>query len=47
MAQFALPKNSKITAGKTWPRPQGAKSVTEFRIYRYDPDSEANPRVDT
>jgi succinate dehydrogenase / fumarate reductase, iron-sulfur subunit len=47
MVEFALPKNSKITAGKTWPRPQGAKSVTEFRIYRYDPDTGANPRVDT
>ena len=47
MAEFTLPKNSRVTPGKAWPRPQGAKSVTEFRIYRYDPDSGANPRIDT
>jgi succinate dehydrogenase / fumarate reductase iron-sulfur subunit len=47
MAEFTLPKNSRVTQGKTWPRPQGAKTVTEFRIYRYDPDTGANPRIDT
>jgi len=47
MAQFALPKNSKITVGKTWPKPQGTTKLTEFRIYRYDPDGQSNPRVDT
>src|SRR6478672_7554500 len=47
MAEFALPKNSRVTPGKTWPRPQGAAKVTEFRIYRYDPDTGANPRIDT
>jgi succinate dehydrogenase / fumarate reductase iron-sulfur subunit len=47
MAEFTLPKNSRFTQGKTWPRPQGAKTVTEFRIYRYDPDTGANPRIDT
>ena len=47
MVQFSLPKNSTVTAGKTWPRPEGAKNVREFRIYRYDPDGESNPRIDT
>ena len=47
MAQFTLPKNSKITVGKTWPKPQGTTKLTEFRIYRYDPDGQSNPRVDT
>ena len=28
MVQFTLPKNSKITEGKTWPRPTGARHVT-------------------
>ena len=23
MAEFTLPKNSKITVGKTWPKPSG------------------------
>ena len=47
MAQFTLPKNSKITVGKTWPKPQGTTKLTEFRIYRYDPDGQSNPRLDT
>jgi succinate dehydrogenase / fumarate reductase iron-sulfur subunit len=47
MVEFALPKNSKITAGKTWPKPAKAAQVTEFRIYRWDPDTGQNPRMDT
>jgi succinate dehydrogenase / fumarate reductase iron-sulfur subunit len=47
MAEFTLPANSKVTPGKTWPAPTGARRVRDFRIYRWDPDSGANPRVDT
>ncbi|MBU0725760.1 MAG: succinate dehydrogenase iron-sulfur subunit [Alphaproteobacteria bacterium] len=47
MAQFTLPANSKITDGKTYPAPAGAKRVKKFKIYRYDPDSGQTPRVDT
>src|ERR1700726_998013 len=47
MVQFALPKNSKITEGKTWPGPGRARSVREFRIYRWNPDDGANPHIDT
>lgn len=47
MVQLTLPKNSRITTGKTWRKPTGATNVKAFRIYRYDPDSAANPRVDT
>ena len=47
MVQFTLPKNSKITEGKSWPGPADARNVTEFRIYRWDPQGEGNPRVDT
>src|SRR5262245_14785114 len=47
MAKFTLPKNSKITQGKDWPAPAGAKETRHFKIYRYDPDSGANPRLDT
>jgi len=46
MVEFALPKNSRITTGKTWPKP-GGKNLREFRIYRWNPDDGANPRVDT
>jgi len=47
MVEFTLPKNSKITEGKTWPRTPHATHVTEFRIYRWNPDDGQNPRVDT
>ena len=47
MVQFTLPKNSRIVEGKTWPKPANAKRVTEFRIYRWNPDDNANPRIDT
>ncbi|MFT7028308.1 MAG: succinate dehydrogenase / fumarate reductase iron-sulfur subunit [Paracoccaceae bacterium] len=47
MAEFQLPKNSRMTVGKTWPKPQGATNVRAFKVYRYDPDSGQNPRIDT
>ena len=47
MAKFSLPKNSTITPGKVWSKPQGAARVTEFQIYRWDPDTGENPRMDT
>ncbi|MGE0255317.1 MAG: succinate dehydrogenase iron-sulfur subunit [Alphaproteobacteria bacterium] len=47
MAEFTLPKNSKVTAGKTWPAPAGAKNPRIFRVYRWSPDDGANPRLDT
>ena len=47
MAEFALPKNSKIQPGKRHPAPGNGGNHKEFRIYRWDPDSGDNPRVDT
>ncbi len=47
MVELALPKNSKIGKGKVWPETPGAKHVTEFRIYRWNPEDGQNPRVDT
>jgi succinate dehydrogenase / fumarate reductase iron-sulfur subunit len=47
MVQFRLPKNSKVVEGKTWPRPSNAAAVKEFRIYRFDPETRSNPRIDT
>jgi succinate dehydrogenase / fumarate reductase iron-sulfur subunit len=48
MVEFALPANSKISRdGRTFAAPAGAKRVRKFRIYRFDPDSGQNPRIDT
>src|SRR3974377_2101620 len=47
MAILTLPKNSKVTEGKTWAYPAGASDVRECRIYRWSPDDGRNPRIDT
>ena len=50
MVQFTLPKNSKVKKGKAWnPPPEGAEDGRwrEYRIYRFDPETGDNPRLDT
>jgi succinate dehydrogenase / fumarate reductase iron-sulfur subunit len=47
MVEFALPRNSKVQGGKTWPKPEGAANTRTFKIYRWSPDDEDNPSVDT
>ena len=46
MVEFALPQNSKVQPGKSWPKPAG-KKLQEFRIYRWNPDDGKNPQVDS
>jgi len=47
MVELTLPRNSKITEGQSWKRPTGARNVKAFRIYRWNPEDGANPRMDT
>ncbi len=52
MVELALPKNSRVRAGKKWKAPKPAagkspKNLRKFKIYRYDPDGGENPRLDT
>ncbi len=47
MVELALPRNSQVTQGKTWPKPEGAANLREYRIYRWSPDDGDNPRIDT
>jgi len=47
MVEFALPANSKVQPGKTHEAPAAAKEPRQFKIYRYNPDDKANPRLDT
>jgi len=53
LKRFPVPRNfgvspeSRIERGKTWSAPAGATRVKKFEIYRYDPDSHRNPRIDT
>jgi succinate dehydrogenase / fumarate reductase, iron-sulfur subunit len=46
MAQFKLPKDSQVVPGKTFKVMKGTR-IQKFEIYRYNPDKDENPRVDT
>jgi succinate dehydrogenase / fumarate reductase, iron-sulfur subunit len=47
MAKFRLPANSRIKPGKSFGGAQRTKNAKEFAIYRYDPSTGDNPRIDT
>ena len=51
MAQLTLPQNSKINRGKAWNKPASSDKPQgtwkEFQIYRWNPDDEDNPRIDS
>ena len=48
MAEFFLPADSRVNKqGRVHPAPADARRPRTFRIYRYDPDSGENPRIDT
>ena len=46
MAEFTLPKNSKIQVGKTFKADPSATNVKTFQVYRWDPETGDNPRMD-
>jgi len=46
MVEFALPKNSKLQKGKEFPAPKDATNLKRFEVYRWNPDSGENPRID-
>ena len=53
LKRFPVPRNlgvspeSRLERGRTWPAPATATRVKAFEIYRYDPDAQSNPRIDT
>jgi succinate dehydrogenase / fumarate reductase iron-sulfur subunit len=47
MAEFRLPKNSRIGKGKTFPAPAGATNTRVFKVYRWNPDDGKNPQIDS
>ena len=46
MVQLSLPKNSKIIKGKSYRAAEDTKSKKTLRVYRWNPDDSANPRLD-
>jgi len=47
MVEFLLPKNSRVRKGKAHKAPEGATRVKTFKVYRWDPDTGENPRIDS
>jgi len=47
MAKFSLPANSRVKRGRSYSAAEGANNTREFRVYRYDPTSGENPKLDT
>ncbi len=47
MVELTLPKNSKVSKGKTWDKPKGGDNLREFKVYRWNPDDGRTPRIDT
>ena len=46
MAEFTLPKNSRVGVGTTHKAVEGATNMRTFAVYRWSPDDDENPRVD-
>ena len=47
MAEFTLPATRRSGAARAGRHAGGARSVKEFKVYRWNPDDDANPRIDT
>ncbi len=47
MSKFRLPPNSVVAEGRHYSAGDAPACPRRFKIYRYDPESQANPRLDT
>lgn len=47
MAEFRLPRNSRIGNGRIFKAPDGSKNTRVFKIYRWNPDDGNNPTIDS
>ena len=53
LKRFPVPRNfevspeSRIEPGRAWPPLKGSLRLKAFEVYRYDPDTGDNPRLDT
>jgi succinate dehydrogenase / fumarate reductase iron-sulfur subunit len=47
MVQLTLPKNSTVMEGRSFKAENAAGRIKRFRVYRWSPDDDANPRTDT
>lgn len=47
MVEFTLPKNSVIQQGKHFPAPEAATRIKRVEVYRWNPDDDENPCIDS
>ena len=47
MVQINLPKNSEVTKGKYYQDKTSSKNIRKVNVYRWDPSTGENPRIDT
>lgn len=47
MVEFSLPRNSRVEKGKEHPALSGAKNTRKVSVYRWNPDDEKNPHIDS
>ena len=47
MVQITLPKNSKVKKGNFYKDKTGSKNIKKVNVYRWDPSTDDNPRLDT
>ena len=47
MVELRLPENSRLVRGKSFKADTGANNIKTFKVYRYDPETGENPRLDT
>ena len=47
MVQFALPKDSKVIEGKYFKDKTNGNNLRKIKVYRWDPETKQNPRLDT
>ena len=47
MTAFSLPQNSKIVKGNFYKDKTGSKNLKTVNVYRWSPDDDQNPRIDT
>lgn len=47
MAEFRLPKNSRVKKGDYFKAAEGVTNIKKVHVYRYDPETGDNPRLNT
>ena len=47
MVQINLPENSQVKKGKYFKDKTGSKNLRKVNVYRWDPSTGENPRIDT